>query len=221
MIPLTPSDGHAGFISPPSGVLFLDDSDKNNPFFTDLSKKDKQAIKSKPGKPEFTQQKKALQKDTSKKKKKAYKRRERSEEEIARALFDQDEDYESGKGKKFTKVMREIRKRNTKAVKDLKDLYQGRCQLTGEQYTFIKTNGSRYCEAHHLVPLGEAGADSPYNIIIVSPLIHSMFHYAKVSEIDLSQISSSNKLSININDELYEITWHSEHATLVKAKQKK
>jgi len=108
-----------------------------------------------------------------------------------------------------------IRKRNNKIVKELKKLYNGKCQITGEEFTFKKKDGSFYSEVHHLLPLGESGSDSYANAIVVSPLIHRMLHYAEVSEIDLSKIVD-NKLPIQINGKDYEIKWHPDHIKTIK-----
>ncbi len=81
---------------------------------------------------------------------------------------------------------------------------------------FKKSDGTPYTEAHHLIPLGEGGADAPHNLVIVSAHIHRMLHYADVSDIDLSKINN-NQLDISINGVPYTITWHSEHAKLVEA----
>ena len=108
-----------------------------------------------------------------------------------------------------------FRQRNNKIVKNLKKLYNGRCQISGEKLTFKKKNGEFYSEAHHLIYLGEKGSDGYANVVIVSPLIHRMLHYAKVSPIDLSLIKN-NKLKIKINDMEYEITWHPEHLKTVE-----
>lgn len=104
-----------------------------------------------------------------------------------------------------------IRKRNKKITIALKKLYHCQCQISGNQYTFIKADGFPYCEAHHLIPLGKEGADHPENLIIVSPLIHRMLHYAKVEGIDLSKIDDNNTLTILINDKPYTITWDQRH----------
>ena len=108
-----------------------------------------------------------------------------------------------------------IRQRNATLVKRLKKLYNGKCQLTGETFTFKKTDGDFYCELHHLIPLGEDGSDSYANAIIVSPLIHRMLHYAAVSEINLNNIVEG-KLPITINGVEYVITWHTEHLKVVE-----
>lgn len=113
-----------------------------------------------------------------------------------------------------SKVMN-VRQRNATLVKKLKKLYNGKCQITGKTYTFKKEDGEYYCELHHLIPLGEDGSDSYANAIIVSPLIHRMLHYAKVSEIDLKKIKDG-KLTITINEEEYTITWHPDHLKIVE-----
>ncbi|MEY4903358.1 MAG: hypothetical protein RLZZ292_1173 [Bacteroidota bacterium] len=108
-----------------------------------------------------------------------------------------------------------IRHRNGSIVKNLKELYKGKCQISGERLTFKKKNGEWYCEVHHLIPLGENGSDDYANVIVVSPLIHRMLHYAEISPIDLSKIKNF-KLAITINNEPYEITWHPEHLKVVE-----
>lgn len=203
MIPNTPPEGHAGFLSFSSGQLLMDETDINKPFIGIIPKKKK------------------AKKKAAKKKKPPIKRKVRTEEEITKSLFEEDEDYTSDIEEKKKEYIRKIISRNNKAVKDLKDLYQGKCQITGDQYSFKKKDGSLYSEAHHCIPLGEEGADSPYNIIIVNPLIHRMLHYAKVTEVDLSEISKDNSLEIEINGQKYKIQWHPDHAALVKSKSKK
>ena len=112
------------------------------------------------------------------------------------------------------RVMR-IRQRNNRLVRNLKTLYGGRCQITGEQFTFQKRNGEWYSEVHHLIPLGENGSDSYANAIVVSPLIHRMLHYATVSEINLNNIVN-RQLPITINGVEYTITWHPNHVSTVE-----
>lgn len=109
-----------------------------------------------------------------------------------------------------------IRKRNKQLVKNLKELYKGKCQLTGEEFTFVKSDGTLYSEVHHLIPLGEEGSDSYSNAIVVSPMIHRMLHYANVSPINLADIKD-NKLAIKINGKDYTITWHPDHIDAVNS----
>jgi 5-methylcytosine-specific restriction protein A len=117
----------------------------------------------------------------------------------------------------FKETILKIRKRNNKVVSELKKLYEGKCQITGEEFTFKKRNGEYYSEVHHLIPLGESGSDAYANAIVISPLIHRMLHYADVSKIDLSKIVD-NKLEILINGTEHTITWLPEHfETVIKS----
>ncbi len=133
-----------------------------------------------------------------------------------KGFFDADEVAAQDAPPEVKEAIRRIRVRNTKAVRKLKQLYENRCQVTGEKYTFRKTDGAFYSEAHHLIPLGKGGADSVYNIVIISPLIHRMFHYATVEGLNLKNIKD-NKLPIRINGTEYVITWHPEHGNIVQA----
>ena len=155
----------------------------------------------------------------AKKKAKAKPRRVLTEQELLDALFNEDEADPATVGTKQRTVTLKIKQRNQRAVKALKQLYGNRCQISGARLTFRKQDGTFYSEAHHLVPLGDGGADDPRNIIIVSPLIHKMLHYASVEGIDLAQIkqlpSGESVLKILINGEEMVITWHAEHAKRV------
>lgn len=144
----------------------------------------------------------------------------KTEEDIEEDLLNQDtspklaevsEDNEP----EFKERVTKFRQRNYKLVKNLKSLYKGECQLTGDEFTFRKKDGELYSEVHHLIPLGEEGSDSYANAIVVSPLIHRMLHYADVSKIDLTKIQD-NKLKITINGDEYEITWHPDHMEAVE-----
>ncbi|KKQ21542.1 MAG: E14 prophage-like protein, partial [Parcubacteria group bacterium GW2011_GWA2_37_10] len=131
-----------------------------------------------------------------------------------RILFNEDEEIANDAPAEEKEMMRKVRIRNTNAVKKLKKLYGNKCQITGEQYTFKKRNGQYYSEGHHLIELGKNGSDSARNIVILSPLIHRMLHYANVEGLDLKKIMD-NKLTFKINGQEYTITWHPEHAKIV------
>lgn len=103
--------------------------------------------------------------------------------------------------------------RNKSVVNNLKDLYNGVCQITGD--TFVKKNGGNYSEVHHLIPLGRDGSDSYANAIVVSPTMHRMLHYANVGPIDLRMIRD-HKLDIQINGTTYTITYKPEHEAKVR-----
>jgi hypothetical protein len=141
----------------------------------------------------------------------------RDEAEIVESLFS--EDTEEDLPVPVRTRVQSVKIRNTRAVKDLKELYQNRCQISGERFAFKKVNGEYYCEVHHLMALGEGGADDPKNMIVVNPLIHRMLHYAKIIGLDFGQIKTSrtgeSTLEITINGEAFKITWHKDHARRV------
>jgi 5-methylcytosine-specific restriction protein A len=142
-----------------------------------------------------------------------------AEETTTDELLDNDlADSEINEGQQRRRVQL-VLQRNKRAVRDLKRLYNGECQISGDQFTFMKLDGNLYSEAHHLIPLGLQGADSPFNIIIVSPLIHRMLHYASVEGLDLSRISDDNTLEFQINGQPYTLRWHPSHAALVRRHQ--
>jgi 5-methylcytosine-specific restriction protein A len=152
----------------------------------------------------------------AKKKTKPRPRRVLKEKELLDVLFYEDEADPATVDTKQKTITVKIKQRNQRAVKRLKQLYGNRCQISGARLTFRKQDGIFYSEAHHLLPLGDGGADDPCNMIIVSPLIHKMLHYASVEGIDLTQIkqqpSGEGVLKILINGEDMVITWHAEHA---------
>jgi 5-methylcytosine-specific restriction protein A len=146
----------------------------------------------------------------------------KTEEDVEEDLLNQDTspklDEPEVKAKpEFRKKLLKIRERNKQIVKNLKKLYKGHCQISGDKLTFKKKNGELYSEVHHLISLGENGSDDYANAIVVSPLIHRMLHYATVSNIDLTKIKD-HKLKIKINEKDFEITWHPEHTkTVIKS----
>lgn len=103
--------------------------------------------------------------------------------------------------------------RNRAAVQKLKALY-GKCQITGHKYVFPTARGVPYLEAHHLVPLGEGGADHPANLVIVSAHVHRMLHHADVQGIDLHKFPTA-VLQISINGTRHRITWHPGHINAI------
>ena len=138
-----------------------------------------------------------------------------SEEPQDKNFFDEDERLAMNTAPTIKEAVRKIRVRNSKAVRKLKQLYGNLCQISGDKYAFKKEDGSYYSEAHHLIPLGEGGDDSVYNIVILNPLLHRMLHYAKVEGLNLTEIQD-NKLTIKINDVEYVITWHTKHSEIVQ-----
>ena len=143
--------------------------------------------------------------------------KQRDEEKILDSLFNEDEAPTAPPERRAR--VQQVRTRNLKAVKDLKALYENRCQISGDKFAFKKTNGQIYCEVHHLIPLGEGGADNPKNMIVVNPLIHRMLHYAEVTGLNLSAIKTNDAgvstLQIQINGKSYIISWNQDHARRV------
>jgi len=137
------------------------------------------------------------------------------EEPQEKNFFDEDERLAMNAEPVVKEAVRKVRVRNSKAAKKLKQLYGSRCQISGDKYAFQKEDGSYYSEAHHLISLSEGGADSVYNIVILSPLLHRMLHYARVEGLNLREIRD-NKLAIKINGVDYVITWHPQHGEIVR-----
>ncbi|MDA8214530.1 MAG: hypothetical protein M0Z64_04530 [Nitrospiraceae bacterium] len=193
----------AGFLEIPEGILQVDVKDKITPFSTISGS----------GTSIISEDRAVFKPISSKKKQKALERQKkiirqpRPEEEVLKVLFDEDENYKPGYVKERLVMAKKIRARNQRASNVIKELYKGKCQISGEEFAFKKKDGTLYAEVHHLVLLGEGGADSPFNLIVVNPLIHRMLHYADVNDIDLSKIEH-NKLTIKINGQNYTITWH-------------
>ncbi len=141
-------------------------------------------------------------------------REEHDENALLEELFTEDKSSLTERSPRRARVARQVLRRNARIVRKLKELYQGKCQISGTRWTFKKADGQYYSEAHHLVHLGKGGADLPQNIIIVSPLIHRMLHHAVLSEIRLQEIKD-NRLKIRIGRRRYVIKWHPRHASVV------
>lgn len=145
-------------------------------------------------------------------------RKEKSEEELVASLFAEDDEPEEQQGMEIKQKVQKVRERNAKVAAALKQLYQNRCQISGDKYSFLKKDGTGYSEVHHLIPLGEGGADKPINLVVLSPMLHRMLHYADVQGLDLSKVkhhtNGTATLDITINGDPYTITWRADHAKL-------
>ena len=178
----TEIEGYAGLIDIDGNSLWLDPTDPKSPFTSTLklSKPINARVKTASATPLVKAVKaKPLQSSHSTK----------TEEEILTALFSEDEDADEPEEVVVQRTIK-LRRRNQNAAALLKELYGHTCQITGTKFLFKKSNGTNYTEAHHLIPLGKGGADDPRNIVILSPLVHRMLHYAKVSPINLSSIKN-------------------------------
>ena len=79
--------------------------------------------------------------------------------------------------------------RNKKLVKNLKDLYQGKCQLCGGNEPqipiIVKSNGDIYSEVHHITSFSNIQSsnddfreiDSYKNTIVLCPYHHKLVHF--------------------------------------------
>ncbi len=65
--------------------------------------------------------------------------------------------------------------RDTKKVKELKKLYNDKCQICG--YTINPSKNTRYSEVHHLHPLKDGGDDDFDNMMVLCPTHHVEFDY--------------------------------------------
>jgi 5-methylcytosine-specific restriction enzyme A len=140
-----------------------------------------------------------------------------SEDRDIEAMLDRD----SVDARDVSYSIRTVRRRNRRAVERLKSLYDHRCQVSREQFLFLKRDGKTYhTEVHHLIPLGAGGADSPENMVVVSPHIHAMLHHARVDGIDLTKLQrradGSASLPIRINGSFFEIVWKAQHAGIIE-----
>lgn len=194
-------EGDAGFLSFDKGILMLDEANDKVPFITEVTVGSAE--------PASTTQRQRV-----------FSNRQRSEEEITEMLFDDDEDQDDSSAPMEKMIVVRTKRRNKRAVSALKELYGHKCQITGDEFLFKKRDGIFYTEAHHLIPLGKGGADSPRNMIILDPRVHRMLHYADVEGIDLSNLQEqedgSATLEIKINGDSYIITWHPKHIEHVK-----
>jgi len=71
--------------------------------------------------------------------------------------------------------------RDSKMVREIKELYENRCQVCGERLEIQP--GEFYAEAHHLQPLGgeHKGPDVKDNILCLCPNHHVLFDYFAIS----------------------------------------
>ncbi|MBD3192156.1 MAG: hypothetical protein GF308_16045 [Candidatus Heimdallarchaeota archaeon] len=101
-------------------------------------------------------------------------------------------------------------KRNKTLARELKKLYQGKCQVC--KFTFQKKDGENYSEIHHIIPLGEDGSDRISNMTILCANCHKKMHYAEIEFGDLV----NNKQIVFINGIKKEIEYHPKHFQAVE-----
>lgn len=105
-----------------------------------------------------------------------------------------------------TKISRVIR--NTTLTRQLKQLYDSRCQVCGDQRKHSAS--TTYAEAHHIQPLGgsPAGPDSEENILILCPNHHADFDYGMI-KIDPETLMISHQYDDEVDGST--LTVHEDH----------
>jgi hypothetical protein len=95
----------------------------------------------------------------------------------------------------------QIWRRNRLIVSDQKRRVKNRCEIPGCQYQpFNKDSGEQYSEAHHIIPLGRAGSESPKNLAILCPNHHREIHYG-VNRHELTRkLAIMKNLSSHLNN---------------------
>ena len=76
-----------------------------------------------------------------------YSQIERSEKEIIDSLFSEDSNYTNSGNETIIEKHTRVRKRNHRAVADLKKLYEHKCQISDTEYLFRKKDGTYYTES--------------------------------------------------------------------------
>lgn len=99
--------------------------------------------------------------------------------------------------KKEYTVARTIR--NTTIAKELKDLYDHRCQVCGKRR---ERNSTGYAEAHHIHPLGDEppGPDTKENILVLCPNHHADFDFGML-EVDPESLTVSHEYDESVDDD--------------------
>ena len=86
------------------------------------------------------------------------------------------QEYRVGYSDTKKSELRQGYERNRKLVKNLQELYAGRCQVTGHDSPLLY--GVSTAEAHHVVYRSRGGADELENLVLVSPNLHTAIHAA-------------------------------------------
>jgi len=97
------------------------------------------------------------------------------------------------KNPKFDKNGKKIRNRLIAELAKVKVNYE--CQISNKP-TFRDEKGNNYVESHHIIEFnGEDGPDITDNLLVISPLYHSLLHHAcQEDKIDLYNNISQNKI---------------------------
>jgi hypothetical protein len=71
--------------------------------------------------------------------------------------------------------------RDSKVRKEVIQMAKGKCEYCSQE-GFLKSDGARYLEAHHIIALSNQGKDMVINVIALCPNHHKETHYGKESK---------------------------------------
>lgn len=72
--------------------------------------------------------------------------------------------------------------RKTQWASRAKEFLGSRCLMDSCENTFIKPDGERYIEVHHIIPLYLGGEDGLWNLAVLCAHHHKMAHFARPEE---------------------------------------
>lgn len=75
----------------------------------------------------------------------------------------------------------EIYVRNVMWVKQAKKILGDLCLIQKCNNTFLKEDGTRYIEVHHIIPLHSGGEDGIWNLSVLCAHHHKMAHFADIN----------------------------------------
>lgn len=107
----------------------------------------------------------------------------------------------SGPPRSFKKIIKMIN-RPSSLRKAIIECYGTTCKICGSE-GFLKKNGERYCELHHMIELNTGAPNTlqHWNILILCPSCHRQMHYGRVESEFLNP-----GWRIRIDENIYEIT---------------
>jgi predicted HNH restriction endonuclease len=68
-------------------------------------------------------------------------------------------------------------KRDPQVIAWVEGRANGRCDLCDSEAPFVRSDGSKFLEVHHVIPLSEHGADIPDNAAALCPNCHRRCHH--------------------------------------------
>jgi 5-methylcytosine-specific restriction protein A len=61
----------------------------------------------------------------------------------------------------------------------VKELADGRCECCGADAPFVRPDGTKFLEHHHVRPLSEGGPDYVSNSVMLCPNCHRAIHFSR------------------------------------------